>query len=88
MLVRLLQFEGGNTRLVEVTLAAESPARRSSPSESSDCPGAPPSSRSSARATSSCPDRTPMLDTGDEVLLLASAAIDDDEIRDLLAPGS
>jgi Trk K+ transport system NAD-binding subunit len=29
-----------------------------------------------------------VLDTGDEVLLLASAAIDDNEIRDLLAPSS
>ncbi|MGA8679729.1 MAG: TrkA C-terminal domain-containing protein, partial [Acidimicrobiales bacterium] len=87
VLVRLLQFEGGNTRLVEVTLAAESPARGQALGEL----GLPRGATIVALVREGhvvVPRSDTVLDTGDEVLLLASAAIDDNEIRDLLAPGS
>ncbi|HXY45065.1 MAG TPA: NAD-binding protein [Acidimicrobiales bacterium] len=87
VLVRLLQFEGGNTRLVEVTLAEGSPARRQALGDL----GLPRGATIVAIVREGhvvVPRSDTVLDTGDEVLLLASAAIDDNEIRDLLAPGS
>jgi trk system potassium uptake protein TrkA len=87
VLVRLLQFEGGNTRLVEVTLADESPARGRALGDL----GLPRGATIVALVRDShvvVPRSDTILDTGDEVLLLASAGIDDDEIRDLLASGS
>ncbi len=87
VLVRLLQFEGGNTRLVEVTLADESPANGSSISEL----GLPRGSTVVALVRDRhvvVPRSDTVLGTGDEVLILASAQISDDEICALLAPSS
>ncbi|MGO8875744.1 MAG: potassium channel family protein [Acidimicrobiales bacterium] len=87
VLVRLLQFEGGNTRLVEVTLAEESPARGQAVGDL----GLPRGATIVALVRDGhvvVPRSDTILDTGDEVLLLASATIDDNEIRDLLATGS
>jgi trk system potassium uptake protein TrkA len=84
VLVRLLQFEGGNTRLVEVTLAAGSPAASRSLAEL----GLPRGVSIVAVVRDGhvvVPRADTMLDAGDEVLLLASASTDDDEIRALLA---
>jgi len=87
VLVRLLQFEGGNTRLVEVTLAQGSPAEGTSLGEL----GLPRGATIVALVRDGhvvVPRSDTILDVGDEVLLLASAQIEDDEIRDLLAGGS
>jgi trk system potassium uptake protein TrkA len=87
VLVRLLQFEGGNTRLVEFTLAAESPAGGHTLGDV----GLPRGVTVVAIVREGhvvVPRSDTVLDTGDEVLLLASAQIDDDEIRALLAPST
>jgi trk system potassium uptake protein len=87
VLVRLLQFEGGNTRLVEVTLAEGSPAVGTSLGDL----GLPRGATIVAVVRDAhvvVPRSDTILDAGDEVLLLASAQIEDDEIRDLLAGGS
>jgi trk system potassium uptake protein TrkA len=87
VLVRLLQFEGGNTRLVEVTLAEGSPAQGTSLGDL----GLPRGATIVAVVRDGhvvVPRSDTSLDVGDEVLLLASAQIEDDEIRDLLAGGS
>jgi trk system potassium uptake protein len=87
VLVRLLQFEGGNTRLVEVTLAQESPAQGQAVGDL----GLPRGATIVAVVRDGnvvVPRSDTILDTGDEVLLLASAEIEDDEIRQLLASAS
>lgn len=87
VLVRLLQFEGGNSRLVEVTLAQGSPARGQAVGDL----GMPRGTTIVALVRDGhvvVPRSDTVLDTGDEVLMLASASIDDSEIQDLLAPGS
>jgi len=87
VLVRLLQFEGGNTRLVEVTLAEGSPARGLALGDL----GLPRGATIVALVRDAhvvVPRSDTVLDTGDEVLLLASAQIEDDEIRQLLAPAT
>ena len=87
VLVRLLQFEGGNTRLVEVTLAEGSPAEDRAVSDL----GLPRGATVVAIVRDShvvVPRGDTILDRGDEVLILASASIEDDEIRELLAAGS
>ncbi|MHB1986583.1 MAG: potassium channel family protein [Acidimicrobiales bacterium] len=84
VLVRLLQFEGGNTRLVEVTLADGSPAEDRAVADL----GLPRGATIVAIVRDShvvVPRADTILDRGDEVLILASATIEDDEIRDLLA---
>ncbi|MGH9298178.1 MAG: potassium channel family protein, partial [Acidimicrobiales bacterium] len=84
VLVRLLQFEGGNTRLVELTLAEGSPAQGRSMGEL----GLPRGATVVAVVRDGhvvVPRSDTVLDTGDEVLILASASIEDDEIRELLA---
>lgn len=84
VLVRLLQFEGGNTRLVEVTLAEGSPAENHAVGDL----GLPRGATIVAVVRDGhvvVPRADTILDQGDEVLILASASIDDDEIRDLLA---
>jgi trk system potassium uptake protein TrkA len=86
VLVRLLQFEGGNTRLVEVTLAQGSPAKEASVGEL----GLPRGASVVAVVRDGhvvVPRSDLVLDVGDEVLLLASAQIEDEELRELLAPG-
>jgi trk system potassium uptake protein TrkA len=83
VLVRLLQFEGGNTRLVEVTLGEGSPAEGRALSEI----GFPRGATVVALVRDGhvvVPRSDTILDIGDEVLLLASAQIEDDEIRELL----
>ena len=85
VLVRLLQFEGGNTRLIEFTLADGSPAAGHTVGEV----GLPRGVTVVALVRDGhvvVPRSDTLLDTGDEVLLLASAQIEDDEIRVLLAP--
>jgi trk system potassium uptake protein TrkA len=85
VLVRLLQFEGGNTRLVEVTLAERSPARGRAMADL----GLPRGATVVAVVRDAhvvVPRGDTVLDAGDEVLILASASIEDDEIRELLAP--
>lgn len=85
VLVRLLQFEGGNTRLVEVTLAEGSPAKGATVADL----GLPRGSSVVALVRDGhvvVPRSDMVLDVGDEVLLLASAQIEDDELRQLLAP--
>ncbi len=87
VLVRLLQFEGGNMRLVECTLADGSPARGQAVGDL----GLPRGCTIVALVRDHhvvVPRSDTILDTGDEVLLLASAAIDDSELRELLATGS
>ncbi len=84
VLVRLLQFEGGNTRLVEVTLAAGSPAESAAVADV----GLPRGATIVAVVRDGhvvVPRADTILDQGDEVLILASATIEDDEIRELLA---
>ncbi len=84
VLVRLLQFEGGNTRLVEVTLADGSPAANQAVADL----GLPRGATVVAIVRDAhvvVPRADTILDRGDEVLILASASIDDDEIRELLA---
>ncbi|MHB1508791.1 MAG: potassium channel family protein [Acidimicrobiales bacterium] len=84
VLVRLLQFEGGNSRLVEMTLAEKSPARGQALGEI----GLPRGATIVALVRDGhvvVPRSDSVLDTGDEVLLLVSSSIDDSEIRDLLA---
>jgi len=87
MLVRLLQFDGGGTRLVEVTLDASSPAAKAEVASL----GIPRGSAVVAivregRVVVPRPDT--ILDAGDEVLLLASAQCADDQIRALLLKGT
>ncbi|MGH9170738.1 MAG: potassium channel family protein [Acidimicrobiales bacterium] len=87
VLVRLLQFEGGNTRLVEVTLTEGSPAQEHPIAEI----GLPRGATVVALVRDGhvvVPRSDTMLGPGDEVVILASAQIEDDEIRQLLAPGS
>ena len=84
VLVRLLQFVGGNSRLVEMTLTEKSPARGQALGEI----GLPRGATIVALVRDGhvvVPRADSILDTGDEVLLLVSASIDDSEIRDLLA---
>lgn len=86
-LVRLLQFEGGRTRLMEVTLGADSPVLGSEF-------GSLVLPRGSAvvalvrdgHVVVPRPD-APLVE-GDEVVLLVSAQCEDDEIRTLLLQGS
>ncbi|MDA8038548.1 MAG: NAD-binding protein [Actinomycetota bacterium] len=85
VLVRLLQFEGGNTRLIEVTLAEGSPAQGAAVADL----GLPRGATVVALVRDGhvvVPRSDMVLDVGDEVLLLASAQIEDDELRQLLAP--
>jgi trk system potassium uptake protein TrkA len=84
VLVRLLQFEGSNTRLVEVTLAEGSPAENQTVTDL----GLPRGATVVAVVRDGhvvVPRADTVLDAGDEVLILASATIEDDEIRELLA---
>ena len=86
-LVRLLQFEGGHTRLMEVTLDAGSPVLGSEF-------GALILPRGSAVVALVrdghvvVPRSDAPLVVGDEVVLLVSAQCEDDEIRTLLLQGS
>ncbi|MHB8434942.1 MAG: potassium channel family protein [Acidimicrobiales bacterium] len=84
VLVRLLQFDGGNTRLVEVTLAEGSPAENEAVADL----GLPRGTTVVAIVRDGhvvVPRADTILDQGDEVLILASASIEDEEIRELLA---
>ncbi len=84
VLVRLLQFERGNTRLVEVTLAQGSPAVGQVVGDL----GLPRGSTIVAVVREGhvvVPRGDTLLDEGDEVLVLASANTDDEELRALLA---
>jgi trk system potassium uptake protein TrkA len=87
MLVRLLQFDGGNTRLMEVTLDDDSPAASSEI-------GALRLPRGAAivalvrHGHVVVPRTDTILDAGDEVLLLVSAECSDDEIRTRLLHGA
>jgi trk system potassium uptake protein TrkA len=84
VLVRLLQLESGNTRLVEVTLADGSPAV----SQAVAGLGMPRGAAIVAIVREGhvvIPRAETILDRGDEVIILASAEIEDDEIRELLA---
>lgn len=83
MLVRLLQFEGGNTRLMEVTLDDNSPAAKREVSTL----GLPRGAAVVAVVREGhvvVPRPDTILDAGDEVLLLVSAQCPDDLIRTLL----
>jgi len=86
MLVRLLQFEGGHTRLMEVTLDENSPVIGSEF-------GAITLPRGAAVVALVrdghvvVPRADSPLDVGDEVVLLLSAQCTDDEIRTLLLQG-
>ena len=87
MLVRLLQFDGGHTRLMEVTLDEDSPVIGTQF-------GAVVLPRGAAvvalvrdgHVVVPRPDSP--LDVGDEVVLLVSAQCADDEIRSVLLPSS
>jgi trk system potassium uptake protein TrkA len=84
VLVRLLQFEGSNTRLVEVTLAEGSPAESQAVADL----GLPRGATIVAIVRAGhvvVPRADTVLDRGDEVLLLASANIEDAELQALLA---
>lgn len=84
VLVRLLQFEGSNTRLVEVTLAEGSPAESQAVSDL----GLPRGATIVAIVRAGhvvVPRADTVLDRGDEVLVLASANIEDSELQALLA---
>ena len=87
MLVRLLQFEGGHSRLVEVTLTEDSPVIGSEF-------GAITLPRGAAvvalvRDGHVVVPRSDLpLHVGDEVVMLVSAQCTDDAIRSLLLPGT
>ncbi|MDA8289999.1 MAG: TrkA family potassium uptake protein [Actinomycetota bacterium] len=84
-LVRLLQFEGGNARLVEVTLAEESPIVGRTISEM----GLPRGATVVAVVREShvvVPRGDTRLGPGDEVLLLVTGDADDEVRRLLVAP--
>jgi len=83
MLVRLLQFDGGHTRLMEVTLDANSPAVKGELGSI----GLPRGAAVVALVRNGhvvVPRSDTILDAGDEVLMLVSAQCEDDEIRTLL----
>jgi len=83
MLVRLLQFGGDNTRLMEVTLDADSPALESEVGTI----GLPRGAAVVALVRGGhvvVPRSDTILGVGDEVLLLVSPQCTDDEIRALL----
>jgi trk system potassium uptake protein TrkA len=87
MLVRLLQFEGSHTRLMEVTLDEGSPVI------GTECRSLvlPHGAAMVALVRSSrvvVPRPETPFDAGDEVVLLVSAQCSDDEIRALLLQGS
>jgi trk system potassium uptake protein TrkA len=85
-LVRLLQFDGGNTRLVEVTLAEGAPVAGLSIAEL----GLPRGATVVAvvrEGSVVVPHGDTTLDTGDEVLLLVTAG-SEDEVRGLLVAGA
>ena len=79
-LVRLLQFEGGEARLVEVTLADDVAGRRPVDRRAGRAARRHASSPSSATATWSCPGATPCSQAGDEVLALVTPD-SEDEVR-------
>ena len=81
-LVRLLSFEGGRARLVEVTLAPGSPAVGQE-IVSIGFPATPRSWRCCARITSSSHAATRVLAEGDEVLVLVTPD-SEDAVRALL----
>jgi trk system potassium uptake protein TrkA len=87
MLVRLLQFDGGHTRLMEVTLDESSPVIGTEF-------GAVALPRGAAvvalvrEGHVVVPRSDSPLDVGDEVVLLVSAQCSDDEIRTLLLQGT
>ena len=87
MLVRLLQFEGGHTRLMEVTLDAGSPVLGSEFGSLVLPRGAAVVALVRDGRVVVPRSDTP-LDVGDEVVLLVSAQCEDDEIRTLLLQGS
>ena len=76
-LVRILQFEGGQARLVEVTLAEDSPASTSR-SPSSTSRATPRSSRSSATEHVVMPRGDTIFEAGDEVLAMVTPDSEDD----------
>ena len=83
VLARLSQFERGNTRPVEVTLAAGSPAAGAAVGDL----GPPCGSTSFAMFREGrlvVPRADTYLDTDDAVLVLAGANTDDEELRALL----
>ncbi len=83
MLVRLLQFDGGHTRLMEVTLDANSPAVKGEVGSI----GLPRGAAVVALVRDGhvvVPRSDTLLDAGDEVVMLVSAQCEDDEIRALL----
>jgi trk system potassium uptake protein TrkA len=85
VLVRLLQFEGGNTRLVEMTLGEGSSIRGSSVGDL----GLPRGAAVVALVRDGhvvVPRSDTILDVGDELMLLVSNQTEDEEIRQLLAP--
>ena len=86
-LVRLLQFEGGHTRLMEVTLDAGSPVLGSEFGSLVLPRGAAVVALVRDGRVVVPRSDTP-LDVGDEVVLLVSAQCEDDEIRTLLLQGS
>jgi trk system potassium uptake protein TrkA len=87
MLVRLLQFDGGHTRLMEVTLGEDSPVIGTEF-------GSVVLPRGSAvvalvrEGHVVVPRSDSPLDVGDEVVLLVSAQCEDDEIRSILLQGT
>ena len=87
MLVRLLQFDGGHTRLMEVTLGEDSPVIGSEF-------GAVVLPRGAAVVALVrdghvvVPRADSPLDVGDEIVLLVSAQCEDDEIRSILLQGT
>jgi trk system potassium uptake protein TrkA len=87
MLVRLLQFDGGNTRLMEVTLDEDSPVIGTEFGSI----GLPRGVAVVALVREGhvvVPRSDSPLDVGDEVVLLVSAQCEDDEIRSLLLQGT
>jgi len=87
MLVRLLQFDGGHTRLMEVTLDATSPVLGTEFGSVALPRGAAVVALVRDGHVVVPRSDTP-LDVGDEVVLLVSAQCEDDEIRMLLLHGS
>ena len=87
MLVRLLQFEGGHTRLMEVTLDADSPVLGSEIGSLMLPRGAAVVALVRDGHVVVPRSDAPLV-VGDEVVLLVSAQCEDDEIRTLLLQGS
>ena len=82
-LVRILQFEGGQARLVEVTLADDSPVIDRALQATSTCPATPPIVAIVRDEHVVMPRGDTVFEAGDEVLAMVTPE-SEDEVRRIL----